>query len=479
MARVAILGAAAVGSAAALQLARSGWQVTLVDAEVQDEFDPLTPERPRPGRPQAVHAHGFGSRTHVELAARLPDVWDALLEAGAPTVTLSEMVPPSLYDGGRPGDSDLTVLQARRHLVDGVLYDRVRSEPAITRVAQRATGLLLDTDASIPTVCGLSLADGTRVEADVTIDAGGRRSPVTGWLRLAGIEQPQRHDESVARYYSRHYRVGPKPPSLNSGFADIHAFLCHVQLLFVGDNGTAVLGLAAHDADPVLKLLRKPEAFEAVLAANEAFAEWRAVLEPTSDIYCLGAFDNRMRWLVSDDRPLALGLFQVGDSLAMTNPTRGRGISMGLLTVGRLVDLLGEKQDAEGTIMAFAQWQAETLGRYYRECAETDAVTADQMRAGLAGMALPNNAPALELPAGHPISCADLEQAADHDPDLFRVLLRGSVMLDDDGYTASDEVAAWVRRVLAHAPPAPTRPVPASGGLHDRAIVEELLAPFA
>lgn len=252
-----------------------------------------------------------------------------------------------------------------------------------------------------------------------------------------------------------------------------------MQLLFLGDNGTAMLALAAHDEDPVLKLLRKPAAYEALVAANEAFAPWRAVLEPASDIYCLGAFDNRMRSLVAEDRPLVLGLHQIGDALAMTNPTRGRGISMGLLTVGRLVDLLQEGLDAESTTLAFAQWQAQTLARYYRECAATDAVAADQMRAGLAGMAIPSNAPALELPADHPISCADLERAADHDPDLFRVLFRGSVMLDDEGYTASDEVVAWVRRILAEAPEAPEPPAPATGGLHDRAVVEGLLAPFA
>ena len=95
-----------------------------------------------------------------------------------------------------------------------------------------------------------------------------------------------------------------------------------------------MVALAAHDADPVLKALRHAEAYDAVLGANDAFARWREVLEPTTDVFCLGAFDNRMRGLVSAGAPVARGLWQVGDALATTNPTRGRGVSMGLMAAG-------------------------------------------------------------------------------------------------------------------------------------------------
>jgi len=473
-----ILGGSVAGGAAALQLSRAGWQVTLVDPEFDRMVSPGDEVVHRPGAPHSVHAHGFGSRAHFELARRLPDVHQTLVEAGAHQVPMSEMVPPSLYDDGRPGDSDVTVLQVRRHTFDRVLAAAVASSP-VTRLPGRATGLVLDWEGPLPVVRGLQLSDGTVLTADITIDAGGRRSPVSGWLAAAGVSQPERFDECIARYYTRHYRITGPRPRLNIGFADVHAFTCHVQLMFLGDGDTAMVAMAAHDEDPVLKVLRHSEAFDALLAANDAFADWRAALEPDSQVFCLGAFDNRARSLVHDDRPLALGLHQVGDSLAMTNPTRGRGVGMGLMAVGALVDILTAGGSADDRSFAFEAWRARVLLPHYRECALTDSIASDQMRAGLAGRSIPSNAPQFELPEGHPISQADLERAADHDPDLFRVLLRATVMLDDDRHVASPEVAARVRDVLETAPdPAPPRVRP-TDGLHDRNTVERLLSAFA
>lgn len=475
---VVILGGSVAGGAAALLLSRAGWQVTLVDPEFDRMVSPGDEVTHRPGAPHTVHAHGFGSRAHVELRRRLPDVHQALVEAGAHQVPLSEMVPPALYDGGRPGDEDVMSLQLRRYTFDRVLATAVTGS-TVARVPHRATGLVLDRDGSVPVVRGLQLADGTVAIADITIDAGGRRSPVSGWLAAAGIAQPERFDECVARYYTRHFQItGPRPP-LNIGFADVHAFTCHVQLMFLGDGDTAMVAMAAHDEDPVLKVLRRPEAFDALLAANDAFSDWRAALAPTTGVFCLGAFDNRVRSLVEESHPVALGLHQVGDSLAMTNPTRGRGVGMGLMSAGAMVDVVTACGSPDEQTLAFEEWRSRVLLTYYRECALTDSIASDQMRAGLAGRSIPANAPQFELPDGHPISADDLKRAADHDPDLFRVLLRASVMLDDERHVASDDVVPRVRRVLETAPPEPPPRVRPTDGLHDRRTVEQLLASYA
>lgn len=321
--------------------------------------------------------------------------------------------------------------------------------------------------------------------ADVVVDAGGRRSPVTRWLREQGIEQPERHDESIARYYSRHYEIVGERPALNIGYADVHGFTHHVQLLFLGEGDTAVLAVAAHDDDPVLKRARHAGAFEALVAANEDFAAWTAVLRPTSDVFCLGAFDNRVRSLVVDDRPVVLGLHQVGDSLALTNPTRGRGISMALMSAGRLTDVLSSTSGAEDAALAFEEWRRRTLLVHYRECALTDSVASAQLRAALEGRAVPSNVPDLELPEGHPITPHDLERAAGLDPELFRVATRAAVMLDDDRHVEAPEVAEQVRAVLAAHPASSARmptdepPRGTTSLLHDRAQIADLLAAYA
>lgn len=227
----------------------------------------------------------------------------------------------------------------RRHTTDRALA-RVLDRSSVTVVESRATGLLLDTGGTLPRVVGLGLADGSTVIGDVVVDAGGWRSPVSGWLRADGVDQPERHDECIARYYSRHYRIAGKRPPLNVGFADVHEFTCHVQLMFLGDNDTAMVALAAHDLDPVLKALRHAEAYDAVLGANDAFARWREVLEPTTDVFCLGAFDNRMRGLVSAGAPVARGLSQVGDACTTARRSPGcwrRGSERRQQLVHRLV----------------------------------------------------------------------------------------------------------------------------------------------
>jgi len=477
MPHVAVLGGSIVGSAIALQLARSGWRVTVVDPEL-DLLDVPEPA-PRPGAPHTVHAHGFMSRTHHELATRLPDVLAGVVDRGAPVVELAAMVPPPLHDGGRPGDEQLRCLRSRRWLIDRVIAEAVRREAGITLVPERATGLLLEDDGRVPTVHGLALADG-KVEADLTIDAGGRRSAVRRWLGATGLTQPERVDPCVVRYYTRHFRLrdGTAYPPL-TGFAVVHDFPSLVQLIFLGDNGTAMMAQAVHDRDPSLTALRHPDAFDAVAAANPELTPWLEVLEPISPVFCLGAFDNRMRRLVDDGRPVVRGLQQVGDALAMTNPTRGRGMAMGLAAAGVLHDLLvSDGRDPDALALAFDAWQQRALAVYYRETAAVDTVLSARLTGGLEGRSVPGNAPGIELPEGHPVSPEQFERAAGRDPDLFRLQMRAVMLLDDERVVAAPETTERVRRVLAALPePEPSPTPPSEGVLHDRAALDALLAP--
>lgn len=482
MPSVAILGGSVIGSAAALLLARAGWAVTVIDPEL-DTLLQSDPQRtvPRPGAPHAVQAHGFMARTHVELATRLPDVLDALLAAGAPEVQLAEMIPPHLYDGGRGQDEELRCLRVRRVTLDRVFAAAVAREPGVHRMAVKAVGLATADGRSPLRVRGVVLADGWTVEADVVLDAGGRRSPVSGWLAELGAPPTEWTDPCVARYYSREFRIrdGATPP-LNRGFAEVHDFPSLTQLLFLGDNRTAMLAQSVHDEDPLLKLLRHPDAFDAVAARNEAFSAWWAALEPISEVYALGAFDNRMRSLVAGGSPQVLGLFQVGDALAMTNPTRGRGISMGLAALGRLHDLLVvEGLTGADALLAYDEWCERVLAVYYRETAATDAAYSRRLRAGLLGKSVPGNAPTVEVPHGNPVTADEISRAAASDPDLFRLLLRATMLLDDDRTIASPAVSHRVRLVLEGLPDAPPPPPEPSDGLHDRDTLTDLLAPYA
>ncbi|MFC4786608.1 NAD(P)/FAD-dependent oxidoreductase [Nocardioides sp. MAHUQ-72] len=479
MPRLAVLGGSVVGAATALLFARSGWRVTVVDPEHSRFSSDRDTVEPRPGAPHAVQAHGFMARAWHELATRLPDVATAVTDAGAPVVRLGDMVPPPLLDGGRPRDDELTTLRCRRVTLDRVVGRALAAEPGVEVLHTRATGLVLDEAGPLPRVRGLGLADGGDVEADVVVDAGGRRSPVPGWLAGFGHPLVEQVDPSTVRYYTRHFRVDPaRAPRPNRGYLEAHEYPSFLQLLFLGDNDTAMLALCVHDGDPLFKQVRDEDAFTAVARGNTGLATWLDAMQPTTPVFCLGSLDNRFRSTVRDGRPVVLGLHQVGDSLAMTNPTRGRGIAMGLAGAGALHDLLAAGPDDDATV-ALAAWQRRVLAVYYREATATDAAVGRKLRAAVEGVPAPANAPDVELPDGHPIGARDLERAAGNDPDLFRIVMRASMVMDDDRVVARRETTALARSVLGRLPPADPPPPPAADGLHDRDELARLLATVA
>lgn len=479
MGTAVVLGGSVIGSALALQLARSGWRVQLVDPE----FDRFTGDgaelTARPGAPHTVQAHGFPSRSLWELRSRLPDVADALLAAGVPEVPLAALAPPELYDGGREGDDQLTCMRSRRLTLDRVVGDIASREPGVERVRERVVGLVLE-EGSLPAVAGARLGSGAVLPAELMVDAGGRRSPVTGWLAEAGVWLPERVDPCEVTYYTRHFGYRPAAaPRLRQGFAEVHEFPSFVQLLFLGDNETAMLATAVHGRDPMLKCLHREEAFMALMAANTDFAGWASVLEPRSPVFAMGAFANRMRRLVTSGRPLVRGLHQVGDALAMTNPTRGRGISMGLAAAGVLHDLVTEHPGPDERALAFDEWCSDVLAVYYRETALSDAALQRRFSAGLAGQSVPANAPAVELPEGHAVTSEEIEAAAGADPDLFRTFVRPTMLMDDRRDVALAEVATRTRELLAAGAGSTSSPPAAARPLDDRGRLEELMATWA
>jgi len=408
---------------------------------------------------------------------RLPDVVEALFAAGAEPSLFAP--PPHLHDGGRPQDNDLNTFRTRRVTLDRILAAAVRAQDGIEVLAARAVGLELQPGAP-PRATGFALAGGEVVRADVLVDAGGRRSPVTGWLADEGIHADEVVDECGLTYYGRHFRITGERPPLNNAFADVHEFPTHLQLAFLGDNDTMMLALSPHAEDAELKVLRHEGAFRAVLAANDAFADWLAVLTPLTGVFCLGSLKNRMRSLVVEGQPLVLGLHQVGDSLAMTNPNRGRGVSMGLAAAGRLHDLLtANGRDAESVALAYAGWQRDALAVYYREASAADAEYGRRLRANLLGSAGPATAPSVEVPPGHPVTSQQIEEAAMLDPDLFRTFLRAMSLLDDERVIASPTVTEQVQRLTHDLPPGPAERTIPTGGLHDRETLLRVIAPFS
>jgi 2-polyprenyl-6-methoxyphenol hydroxylase-like FAD-dependent oxidoreductase len=146
--------------------------------------------------------------------------------------------------------------------------------------------------------------------------------------------------------------------------------------------------------------------------------------EPLGGVSAMGGVIDRYRRLTVQDRPVATGIAAVGDACACTNPSNGRGMTLGLMHVQRLRDTIRAHLEDP---LAFARaWDAVTeaeLTPWYRENVAEDRVRMGEIEALRRG-----------LKPDHPrTSAAALRQAlhaaVPRDPDVYRAFLASRACL--------------------------------------------------
>jgi hypothetical protein len=137
--------------------------------------------------------------------------------------------------------------------------------------------------------------------------------------------------------------------------ADFDGYQC---LVFLHEAGHFSVVLVRPTADAALKALRFEAAFDAACRAIPAVAEWTQPdrAQPTSPVLVGGALRNVYRSQVGTP-----GLVAVGDSVATTTPTRGRGIAMACMQVTALLALLDEGADPTTVADPFGTWCDHTI----------------------------------------------------------------------------------------------------------------------
>lgn len=392
--RVAVVGGGVSGLGSALALARQGHDVIVLERD--DTPMPETPdaafEWDRRGAPQVRHSHAFLARLRNMLRDDYPDVYDALLAAGATEMRFGDDLPPTITDfERRPEDDDLVMLACRRTTFEWVLRRAVLGEPQVElRTGVAVEGLLATDEPGRPHVTGVRLSDGSTVTSDLVVVCGGRRSALPDWLAEIGAPPlEERVEDTGIVYASRFYQLRPGesyPPRTGPIGGDLGYLKYGV---FVGDNGTFSITLAAPvEDDELRKLLTDPAVFDATARELVATAPWldgRA--EPLSDeVHLMAGLLNRWRDFVVDGEPVVTGLIPVGDAVLCTNPLYGRGCSTAFWGAHLMADGVAAFGDdvREAALAYHASLRAE-IHPWYRAGVEQDAEARRVAAALLAG----------------------------------------------------------------------------------------------
>lgn len=438
---IAVVGGGMAGMLAALVLARDGHSVTVYerdDTDLPATADEAFEQWDRRGSPHARQSHALLARLRRFLCDRAPDVLDALREQGATELSIEQILPPDIIDREpRDGDDELAILCCRRLTIEWVLRKAVTAEPGVTwRGGVRVEGLLADgtggTDApSATSVRGLRLDDGTTVEADLVVVAGGRSTPVLDWLAELGATEPgEEHSEAGIIYLSRFYRLrdGRTLPVLTkAGAGGDLGYLAFAG--FYGDNQTFSITLGIPTGDRELLKLRDVDAWEAAIRTLVPLEPWTedGLADPISDVESMARLQNRIRRFVVDGEPVATGLVVIGDAVVVTNPWYGKGCSIAGIGAEALSDaLIRHGGDRVAVAHAMDEAVRNEMEPHYRMACRQDADRSG-LHAALQGRAEPDPAAV----ATRDFVVNGLIPATRVDPDVFRAFFRSFNMLDD------------------------------------------------
>ena len=131
----------------------------------------------------------------------------------------------------------------------------------------------------------------------------------------------------------------------------------------------------------------------------------------------MGGILDRYRRFVVDGVPVSTGMVTVGDSWACTNPSLGRGITMGLMHALGTAEVVGQYLDDPLALALAQDSMTETrVTPWYRDTIEFDRTRIAQFNALIEGRHEPE-------PTDPPARIAKaLFVATMHDADLFRAV---------------------------------------------------------
>jgi hypothetical protein len=281
---------------------------------------------------QFEHAHGFRPQVADFLQREWSSAYEAWVALGAEPLAAPDR------------EGSLMGVHSRRITFERALRLAAARQPRLTLRTGHVDHLVIEGERVIGAV-----VDGAVVEADLVVEASGRSGRVTG-RRDAELD-----GDCGLAYVDRSYRLrdGVEPGPLSNPIGCFGEFDGYQTLVFPHERGHFSVVIVRPTADDALKALHAEPAFDAACRAIPGLADWtdpiRAV--PTSGVLVGGALRNIYRSQIGTP-----GLVSVGDAVATTTPTRGRGVAMACLQISGLLDLLDEGADPVHVAGPFGAW---------------------------------------------------------------------------------------------------------------------------
>lgn len=377
--RIVVVGAGLMGLCSAMLLAGDDHEVVVLERDPAPAPDPSVAWETweRRGVNQFRLAHFFMARFRNIVEAELPQLAKGLTAAGALRYNPIANIPDEMKGGARPTDGAYETLTGRRTVVEAVAARTCESMPAATiRRGAAVAGLLTGPTArdGVPHVTGVRLEDGEEITADVVVDAAGRRSALPRWLSAIGT-RPVREvlDDCGFIYYGRHFRsadgslpVMIGPPNVEYGTIAALTLPC--------DNGTWSVTLTTSSRDSAMRSLMDADTWAGVIRLLPLTAHWLDGTPIDDRVQVMAKIEDRIRDFAPDGQPVATGVLAVADSWSCTNPSLGRGASVGIMHALALRNLLRRQDDdpwslaldwADATGEQVAPW-FDTTVRYDR-----------------------------------------------------------------------------------------------------------------
>ncbi len=372
--------------AAAMMLADDGHDVTVFERD--PEPPPSDPTRAfhdweRRSVAQFGLAHWLHARGTSILREQLPAVYGGLVDNGGYHFNLVKYLLSMMPDVEiTPEDNRFDLVTARRSTIEWSMACAADAHPGVTvRRGEPIAGLTADISAGRPPhITGLRLRSGEEIGADLVVDATGRRSPTPDWLREVGADAPVEHTEdSGFAYYGRYFRSvdGSMPAIIGPLLAPYGSFSI---LTLPADNGTWAVTLYGLSDDRALRNVRRQAVYDRVVGSCPLHAHWIDG-EPISELKTMAGVVDRHREFVVDGAPVATGLLSVADASSCTNPSIGRGISLGLMHVEVMRDCIRDHfGDPHALALAFHERSDAEITPWHDATVATDRRRVSDMR---------------------------------------------------------------------------------------------------